>query len=164
METIKKMVKVNGKTKALTIGLEIRLTEDGVFTAMGEFRFNGYDCGGQCLDDMKEVLAKHGIVCNKLNALLKYWPRYHLNDMIPGSPRQMAVVRDRKAKGLPVDYETMCNVLKEINLYEDSEYVYKGKPYAYGEAWLEEKLPAEVKEGIKAVMKMPLTVSQNKAA
>lgn len=162
METIKKMVKVNGKNKALTIGLEIRLTEDGVFSAMGEFRFNGYDFGGQCLDDMKKVLAKNHIVCNKLNALMKYWPRYHLNDLIPGSPRQMAVVRDRKAKGLPVDYETMCNVLKHIGLYEDAEFIYNGKPYAYGNAWLKEELPAEVKKGIEAVMKMPLAVSQVK--
>ena len=163
MET-KKMVKVNGKVKALTIDIEIKLTEDGVFSAMGGFRFNGLDCGGQCFYDMKTELSKHGIVCDKLNALLKFWPRYHLNDLIPGSPRQMAVVRDRKEKGLPVDYETMCNVLKEIGLYEDSEYIYKGKPYAYGTAWLKEELPAEVKEGIKAVMEMPLTVSQVKAA
>ena len=163
METIKKMVKVNGKNKAFTIGLEIRLTENGVFSAMGEFRFDGYNCDGQCLDDMKMVLSKNGLCCNKLNALMKYWPRYHLNDLIPGSPRQMAVLHDRKAKGLPTDYETMCKVLEGMNLYRDAEFVYKGHPYAYGEAWLKEELPAEVKEGIVAVMKMPLTLTAKAA-
>lgn len=76
----------------------------------------------------------------------------------------MAVFRDREAKGLPTDYLTMCKVLEGMNLYRDAKFVYKGHPYAYGEAWLKEELPAEVKEGIVAVMKMPLTVSQVKAA
>lgn len=68
----RKMVKVNGKVKALTVGLGIKLTDDGCFSAMGECRFNGNSCAGQCLNTMKGILDENGIVCDKLDAILKF--------------------------------------------------------------------------------------------
>lgn len=37
----KKMVRVNGKKKLLTLGLKIDISSDGQFTASGDFKFNG---------------------------------------------------------------------------------------------------------------------------
>ena len=37
-------------------------------------------------------------------------------------------------------------------LYTDKGYIYEGKPYKYGEAWLVEELPEEVKARIRALV------------
>lgn len=155
------MVRDGGKSKRLTLGLEIDISSDGEFTASGYYKLGGHEMGGQCLDDMRDILAAHNLQCVKLNAVLKYWSRYHLNHLIPGSPRQMAVLRDREAQGLPVDYDTMCDVLAAQGLYEDAEYQYNGHAYCYGEAWLKEELPPEVEADIKRIIEMPLEITIN---
>ena len=157
METITKMVEIKGKKRRLMIGLEISY-EDGRFSAMGELKGCGLYMGGQCLDHMKEFFDESGLCCAKLNSVLKYWHRYHLNDCRPGSPRQMEVVRNRKELGQACDYDTMCDVLKALDLYEDKEFLYNGRPYKYGEAWLQEEIPVDVRKSILKVMEMPLEV------
>lgn len=157
MNKVSKVIKFNGKNRRMVLGLEIKLNDEGRFSASGLMKF-GWEIGGQCLDDMKAELTRLGYKCEKLNAILPYWKRWHLNDLRAGSPRQEKVVRERMAKGLPTDYDTMCSVLKELGLYEDKEFIYNGKPYEYGVAWLTEELPVDVKKGIEAVMEMPLEI------
>ena len=162
-QIVKKMVRVNGKKKLLTLGIEIDISSDGQFAASGDFKFDGNKGCGQCLENMRALLAVHNLECAKLDAIYKYWRTYHLNHIIPGSPRQMTILRSRKAQGLPVDYDTMCDILAEKGLLEDAEYQYNGHAYCYGEAWLKEELPPEVEADIKRIIAMPLEIKEAQA-
>ena len=160
-QRISKMAEVKGGGKRLlTIALDVSLTDDGRFSASGYYKFAEAEGGGQCLDAMRNVLHRAGLVCPKLEAVMEYWPRYHLNDMVAGSPRQMEVVRERIAQKLPTDYDTMCEVLSREGIFEDKEYPYNGRGYRYGEAWLKEEIPQEELDGIKAAISMPLTLEK----
>lgn len=161
--TITKMVKVGESKATLKVVLEMNLTEEGRFTCMGEIHFRGSYIGGQCLDDMQRIMADNGLKCEKLNALVPLWNRWHNNDMRAGSPRQMEVLNARVANGQAVDYETMCEVLERMGLYADEEFIYNGKPYVYGQAWLKEEIPAAVVAEIRKVMDMPLTITEKVA-
>lgn len=162
-QIVKKTVRVCGKKRMLTLGLDVDISSSGEFTASGHCKFCGGEMAGQCLDHMRDLLAAHSLECQKLDAILKYWPRYHLNHLNPGSPRQMAVFHGREAQGLPVDYDTMCGILAAQGLLVDAEYQHNGRPYKYGEAWLKEELPAEVATDIKRIMAMPLEIKEPQA-
>lgn len=166
-ENVSKVVEVEGVVEAggsgkrrLVIGLDVELTDDGTFSAQGYYKLGDIEGGGQCLHGMRNLLHRLHLVCPKLEALMEYWPRYHLNDMIAGSPRQMEVVRERQSQKLSVTYDTMCEVLKEMGIYEDAEYPWKGRGYQYGEAWLKEEIPPDKLDGIKNVVSMPLTLEK----
>lgn len=156
----KRVVDTDGKSRFLRLELEVELTGDGRFSAHGHYKVGDVECFGQCLDGMRNELHRLGLVCPKLEAVMEYWPRYHLNDLNAGSPRQMEVVRERKAQKLPIDYDTMCEVLKEKGLYEDEAYHWKGRGYRYGEGWLSESLPQDVVEGIRKAISMPMTLEK----
>lgn len=152
-----KMVAVGGTKRLLRMEIKIGYG-DGCFTASGWLKCDGYEVGGQCLNEMKRFLDDNGLRAVLLDKVLKVWPRYHNNNLIPGSPRQMEIVRERESAGLPCDYDTMCGVLKGIGLYEDKDFIYKGKPYAYGEAWLKEELPDDAKAAIEDAIATPLEI------
>lgn len=159
MVEVKDIAEVAGWGKRLlVIGLDVELTDNRVFTAQGYYKLGDIEGGGQCLHGMRNLLHRLNLVCPKLEALMEYWPRYHLNDMVAGSPRQMEVVSERQSQKLPTDYGTMCEVLKEMGIYEDAEYPWKGRGYRYGEAWLKEEIPQVDLNGIKDVISMPLTL------
>lgn len=69
--------------------------------------------------------------------LYRYWKRWHLNDMRPGTPAQMEIVRSFIKENPGADYEQQCMQLSEHGLL-----VHDG--YRYGTKWLHEKLPQEV--------------------
>ncbi len=80
----------------------------------------------------------------KLVKLLVIWKRWHLNDLVPGTRKQMEVIRKWRKKNNISEwaYEKECEVLKEKGLLTD-------KGYKYGTAWLYEPLPKEVIEFVK---------------
>lgn len=98
---------------------------------------------GQC----SKELAKHQNIRIKFKELLDIWKRWHLNDMRAGSPRQEAALEE--FKNTHFSYDDACAYLKDIGLYKDTEFIYKGKPYEYGQAWLVEQIPAEVVKRIE---------------
>lgn len=152
-----KVVDVGGVKRLLRMEIDIGYG-DGCFTASGWLTCDWYEVGGQCLNEMKRFLDANGLKAILLDKVLKVWPRYHNNNLIPGSPRQMEIFHERKAAGLPCYYDTMCRVLKDIGLYEDKDFIYKGKPYAYGTAWLKEELPDDAKAAIEDAIATPLEV------
>lgn len=98
---------------------------------------------------------------NKLfDELYSLWLRYHLNDMHAGTPEQEAAIKEQEAKlGRCMDYDTACDYLKEIGLYEVT-YTgraigreYKNEPYRYGSAWLIQPLPTEVIRRVIEIVK-----------
>lgn len=158
-ENVTKVVDVKGSGKRrLVINLDVELDGNGGFSAQGYYKLGDIEGGGQCLHGMRNLLHRLHLVCPKLEALMEYWPRYHLNDMVAGSPRQMEVVRERQSQKLSVSYDAVCEALKELGIFEDAEYPWKGRGYRYGEAWLKEEIPQEALKGIKVVISMPLTL------
>lgn len=81
-------------------------------------------CGGQCLDEMKRFLNKDEL----FNKLYRLWKIWHLNDMCSGTEKQESALIAKFNK-IP-DYDTACEYLKSINLYEDNGYKY-GSSYLY---------------------------------
>jgi hypothetical protein len=67
----------------------------------------------------------------------EYWKRWHLNDMRPGTPQQMEIVRGFRKENPGASYEEQCMELSEHGLL-----VHDG--CRYGTKWLHEKLPQEV--------------------
>jgi len=98
---------------------------------------------GQINDTIKKLLENDGFCClflkkEDIMKLLEIWKEYHLNDLIPGTKRQMEIL---KKYGI-VDYETAVEILKQHNLYIDNGY-------KYGSGWLYKPIPNEVIEFLK---------------
>lgn len=87
----------------------------------------------------------------EIRQLLNTWDRWHLNDMVAGSPRQMAYIRANpdKFKGARDYYANALAVLGEAGLNPDTEYLHNGEPYKYGHAWLREDVPADVLDWLR---------------
>lgn len=79
--------------------------------------------------------------------LLDIWKLWHLNDMRAGSPAQTLLLRalryDREIHGHD-HYAWAKATLARAGLEPDPGFVFKGKPYSYGSAWLYEPLPQHV--------------------
>ena len=74
------------------------------------------------------------------------WKRWHLNDMVAGSPAQMAYLRANPIAAVyPESHFTKsCEALQAAGLQPDEGYQRNGKDYSYGSAWLREELPDSV--------------------
>lgn len=95
---------------------------------------------GQCVDNEKYWNPVDGVDLAKFCAV---WRRWHLNDLIPGTPAQMA--RLRQVRGETSEgYEADCKILEEWG-----QLVENG--YKYGSAWLTEKVPEDVVEYLEAL-------------
>ena len=109
---------------------------------------------GQCYDQFKNVeVFDVGWNQSMLDEYISKWKRWHLNNMIPGSPRQMEWIREQ---GVDLTYSEILEKMPESILH-DSEYYHNGKPYSYGSAWLREPVPDDVIDWFKA---LPDTVKE----
>ena len=103
--------------------------------------------GGQNLDDMYQHLK------NNKTFLMIYslWKQYHLNDMTPGTPKQMAFLSTIKRPCNAEFYTWECDQLEKVNLLIDD---IDGKPYKYGTAWLTSEIPSYAKEDINKLLEV----------
>ena len=135
----------NGKKNCL---VEVEINFDGTkFSASGtiwnHLKTDCY-CAGQILDEIKELIPN-----NKLfNQIHNIWKKYHLNDMTAGSPKQVEYLKTIQKPDDAEFYTWECEQLKKVNLLHDESYLYDGKPYKYGSAWLTTEIPTEVKQEI----------------
>lgn len=94
---------------------------------------------GQC----REVLTSEGvhpvkgITQDEVLEIKSIWDRWHLNDMNPGTPRQMKFVRALYEEHPRLDYREVCRAL-------DSEGLLIDDGYRYGTKWLFEPVPDNV--------------------
>lgn len=112
--------------------------------------------GGQCVAEVAAMFPAD----EKAKRMVAIWKRWHLNNMIAGSPAQEEWLREN-----PIDpaeyaypknyYEVACAKLEAAGLNPDPGYRHKGHPYAYGHAWLKEDLPAHVVEEIQGWSAQP---------
>lgn len=84
----------------------------------------------------------------KAQKVLALWREWHLNDMLPGSPAQMAALNEH---GGPFSYDGACAFLREKGLQPDPSYIINGKPYSYGSAWLGKEIPPDVVAEIESL-------------
>jgi hypothetical protein len=97
MKTTIKFIDADGY--AATIEAEVKETSKGLaFSASGQY------CGGagQCLDSINPRTEAQ-------RQLIDLWKKYHLNNMQPGTPRQIETVKGCK------DYDEAVKMLKSIN-------------------------------------------------
>lgn len=148
----------NGR-KTCAVEVEITLGEDRdgkpTFSASADVWNNLHTdiiMGGQCLDELNERFYKirHN---SKFKEILDLWHKYHLNDLTPGTPEQMACIRVHKDE---ID-ESLGFYTKELKLLEKyglDVVEYKGKPYKYGTAWLTTEIPEADLQRIKALFEI----------
>jgi len=95
--------------------------------------------GGQILDDLQWYMNGGNDTFKKLYV---FWKLYHMNDCIPGSPRQEAYLKTVKHK---LTYDQACDELLAVNLLIDYSFNNKGtNGYRYGTAWLKNIIPPDV--------------------
>lgn len=103
--------------------------------------------GGQ--HDMFDELTSFLLDESLVNEIRHIWRNWHLNDLTPGTERQMAALREAKLDGRLGSYEQQCDYLKSIGLYEDE---LDGKPYVYGSGWVTRELPTDIYERVGAIV------------
>jgi hypothetical protein len=75
--------------------------------------------------------------------------------MNAGTPEQTAAIDAWKNCGNKYDYDAVCNMLKDIGLYEIPFYgkstgkVWNGEKYRYGSAWIIDEIPQNVIDEIE---------------
>lgn len=90
---------------------------------------------------------------NLEDKFLNVWGKYHLNDMIPGSPAQMQYLEENPVSAIYPEsrYEKACAVLTAAGLNPDPGFLHNGKPYSYGHAWLRIDVPDSVVNFLQAL-------------
>lgn len=87
------------------------------------------------------------------------WERWHLNDMVAGSPAQMEFLRANPVKAVYPEnhYDKAIAALTAAGLQPDPNYIHNGKPYRYGSAWLREELPQDVIDFLASLPETDMT-------
>lgn len=93
-----------------------------------------------------EINLAPGWTLRTVNRFLDIWRRWHLNDMVAGSPAQMEWLRSNPVTATYPEshYEKVGSALAEAGLNPDPNHTHNGKPYKYGSAWLREEVPGNV--------------------
>ena len=78
-----------------------------------------------------------GVSGRDLMRLHWVWKRYHLNDMVPGTPQQMRLVRPFRDRNPNASYDDVCRMLADNNLLVDNGY-------RFGSEWRFEDVPIDV--------------------
>lgn len=109
-------------------------------TGTVRFGINKGEAGGQCVSEVREIWGHIPEVAE----LCDLWERWHLNDLVSGTRKQMEVIR-RLEKGPSLDwYDWACAQLALRDLLVD-------QGYTFGHEWLYEKIPAKVVARIKTL-------------
>lgn len=141
----------NGKKDNLvTVSIKY---EYGCFAASGNiWNRLGTDIlsGGQNLDTIKKYSSQLKNR-NTFYKIYNVWKSYHLNDLTPGSPKQMEFIKTHYKNNF--NYDLVCNELAKNDLLFDKSYLYDGKPYRYGTAWLKTEIPSNIKNNINNLLK-----------
>lgn len=121
----------------------ISFSETGVLKMTGVGP-NGSGQINDCLLDDNAV-PMEGFTSHNLLTLYSFWSRWHLNDMRPGTPKQMIEVRKLYKQNPECSYDDVCEHLKNKGIYIDNGY-------RYGTRWLKEDVPELV---IKWLFSLP---------
>ena len=123
------------KVDNAVLDIKLKKKEKGtVLSVMGSYydkeTKSQYD--GQCIEIFREKFKNN----KYMSRLIEIWEKYHLNDLRPGTKRQMKVLKEKNIKG----FHESVKYLKEIGLYEDG--------HRFGYAWHFEEIPKDIIEEI----------------
>ena len=110
------------------------------------------NCRGGCgqINPIIDGTLTKGWSFQSLHEFNAIWERWHLNDMIAGTPEQEAFLRMLKDGGWKYEsYDVACLKLKDNDLLV---VTHEGEDYKYGSKWLFEEVPADV---IKFLSELP---------
>ena len=122
---------------------EGRLSISGVEAPLPSGNARG-SCGQIVMHEWNFKKLHKGWTPALVSKFRKTWDKYHLNDMKAGSPRQELAINAWKLGGATYEYKAACEMLAQLGLLEDQDYIHEGKPYKYGSAWLRCEIPNEV--------------------
>ena len=92
------------------VEVEVRLSDDGVFTASATIwnsKHTDCVCGGQCLDEVAKYVKS-----DKFKKIYRLWKQYHLNDMHAGTEKQEEVLKAAGLNSFANDYSKCCDYLE----------------------------------------------------
>lgn len=94
--------------------------------------------GGQAdgFDAITYPVADGGLIAD----VRDLWRAYHLNDMQPGTPKQMEALEKAGLRNSGAGYDAQVQYLQAVGLYEDE---WGGQPYRYGSGWLKFDIPSD---------------------
>ena len=103
--------------------------------------------GGQNLEEIASLFPDN----EQVQRIVAVWRKWHLNDMHAGSPKQEEFL---EKLNLPNHnhYENAKAKLEEAGLNPDESFIFNGRPYEYGSAWLYVELPPAVISEIESWM------------
>ena len=140
MEFTKKLKFLHSDPHEVYMEVEIEFT-DGHLSICGSTK----NTGGQNRNELDDVIASASpdVDIPRLKAI---WERWHLNDLIAGSPKQMEHLGNTELEvGYPDSwYDKASEELTRVGLNPDPEYIHEGEAYKFGHAWLREEVPADV--------------------
>ena len=142
--------------KINAVDLEISF-ENGCFAASGTIWNNiKSDCiaAGQILGEISKFYPNNKLV----KKIVSIWSQYHLNDLTPGSPKQMAYLKSLSKPSNAEFYTWECEQLKKVNLLIDESFFHNYEPYKYGSSWLKTEIPENVQQEIFSI------INENKQA
>ena len=117
----------------------------------------GGDCRGSCgqivMHEWGALTYAPGWTAALTEKFRSIWGQWHLNDMKAGSPAQTAYLDAHPVEyAYPQShYDAACNALRAAGLNPDPSFIYGGKPYAYGHAWLRVDVPEDVIAFLKSL-------------
>ena len=138
------------QTRMSNVFVHVTFSERGRLSITGVIgpKKSGNAAGG--CGQIADVLIERGLKLNAgwtpamMDQLRTVWARWHLNDMHPGTPRQMAFLDGILGC---MSFADSCAVLREAGLYEDDGH-------KYGSQWLYESVPDDV---LEFLMSLPVT-------
>lgn len=134
---IKKKLKLEGTDN---IEIELEDKEKGLTLSITGWAKNS---AGQNYEELYEKYVVGNPEFAKkteLARIIEIWKEYHLNDLTPGSPKQMELL-----KGKNLGYTEAVEYLKTFDLDVDNGY-------AYGSAWLMTQIPHGIVAELDTIM------------
>jgi hypothetical protein len=168
MESFKKTVRLGTNPEYFrgSVFCKIKFT-DGKLSIQGvEGPRLGGNCAGACGQIGSHMDAAYiagmnfapGWNADLMTKFVAVWNAWHLNDMQPGTPAQMAYLKTQKWGGTGDHYIWACTVLKEAGLNPDNSLEVLARSskfppvgYVYGSAWLKVDVPVDVLEFLKGL-------------
>lgn len=138
--------------------------KDGKLSITGvEGPMRNGDCHGACgqivMHEWNITEYAPGWDAARVEMFRSLWERWHLNDMVAGSPAQEEFLRANPVtyKYPENHYDKACEALAAAGLQPDPNHIHNGKPYRYGSAWLCEELPEYVIEFLASLPETDVT-------
>jgi len=153
METIKKITSWNYLIK-LNIRLEdkeqksfdiFKKLKKPVFSVCADVYYKGReDMGGQCLDEINEILEKNGDTTKERTTLYYLRKKHHLNDTHAGTKKQETRLKNHNINNRANNYKETCDALENAWLLIDGGV-------KFGSTWHYWEIPAEDLREIKSL-------------